>query len=306
VDNRYGLSNNAETFANKAQLAHYEATRAQFEAFAANGWDSHKMTIYWMLNNHWPSFFGNIFDYYLRPGGAYYGAKKGLRPLSVVFDSYATGAQDQAKVTVINQTPNDQQKLRVRVRMYDLRGNVRFDRTQDNLGVMSGGATQAMTLPPGPPDSTVFFVRCQLFDNARTMVADNVYWQSQQPDDLGDPDNDSAFELQQVSWADMTPLNSMTPVALGVDAKRTYDTAENAVVIRLHNDSPNIAFFERAELLPTGDGDEILPIQYDDNYVTVFPGEVAEIRGVIPTSATTAKWVRVSGYNTAPIVVPVR
>ena len=56
-----------------------------------NGWASHKMTIYWMLNNHWPSFFGNIFDYYLRPGGAYYGAKKGLRPLSVVFDSYATG-----------------------------------------------------------------------------------------------------------------------------------------------------------------------------------------------------------------------
>ena len=61
-------------------------TRAQFESFAANGWDGHKMTIYWMLNSHWPSFFGNIFDYYLRPGGAYYGAKKGLRPLSVVFD----------------------------------------------------------------------------------------------------------------------------------------------------------------------------------------------------------------------------
>ena len=53
------------------------------------------MTIYWMLNNHWPSFFGNIFDYYLRPGGAYYGAKKGLRPLSVVFDSYATGDHSQ-------------------------------------------------------------------------------------------------------------------------------------------------------------------------------------------------------------------
>ena len=57
------------------------------------------MTIYWMLNNHWPSFFGNIFDYYLRPGGAYFGAKKGLRPLSAVFDSYATGDHSQANVT---------------------------------------------------------------------------------------------------------------------------------------------------------------------------------------------------------------
>ena len=62
------------------------------------------MTIYWMLNNHWPSFFGNIFDYYLRPGGAYYGAKKGLRPLSVVFDSYATGDHSKANITVVNQT----------------------------------------------------------------------------------------------------------------------------------------------------------------------------------------------------------
>ena len=43
------------------------------------------MTLYWMLNSHWPSFYGNLIDYYLSPGGAYYGAKKGLRPLSVVF-----------------------------------------------------------------------------------------------------------------------------------------------------------------------------------------------------------------------------
>ena len=101
---RYGSSKGAEEFTRKAQLAHYESTRAQFEAFAAGGWDTHKMTIYWMLNNHWPSFFGNLFDYYLRPGGAYYGAKKGLQPLSVVFDSYATGDHSKADITVVNQS----------------------------------------------------------------------------------------------------------------------------------------------------------------------------------------------------------
>ena len=107
INRRYGPSRSAEKFTRKAQLAHYESTRAQFEAFAARGWAGHKMTIYWMLNNHWPSFFGHIFDYYLRPGGAYYGAKTGLRPLSVVFDSYATGDHSEAAVTVVNQTPGD-------------------------------------------------------------------------------------------------------------------------------------------------------------------------------------------------------
>ena len=305
IDLRYGPSTNAEMFANKAQLAHYEATRAQFEAFAANGWDSHKMTIYWMLNNHWPSFFGNLFDYYLRPGGAYYGAKKGLRPLSVVFDSYATGDHSSAKITVVNQTQADQRNLRVRVRTYDLQGNVRTDRTASNVFVSSGGALQVMTLPPGPPDSSVFFVRAELLDGSGKLLTDNVYWQPRWPDDVGSPANDAAFDSVQASWADMTALNYMPRVPLDVTARRSTTGGDDGVVVRLHNPTPRIAFFERAELLSERDGDEILPIEYGDNYVTVFPGESVEIRGVIPPHETPANWVRVTGYNTSPIVVPI-
>jgi exo-1,4-beta-D-glucosaminidase len=305
VDRRYGPSSSAEMFADKAQLAHYEATRAQFEAYAANGWNSHKMTIYWMLNSHWPSFFGNLFDYYLRPGGAYYGAKKGLRPLSVVFDSYATGNHSRAKVSVVNQTQTDQENLRVRVRMYDLQGNLRQDRAADHVSVTSGGAVQAMTLPRGPADSDVFFVRCQLLDHSGKVIAENVYWQSQEADDIGDPDNDSPFDLEQANWADMTALNYMAPVALDIKANQSTSAGDSGVVIHLHNPTQNIAFFERAEILSTPAGDEILPIEYDDNYVTVFPGETVDVRGAIPTAGETANWVRVAGYNTAPVVVPV-
>jgi exo-1,4-beta-D-glucosaminidase len=66
-----------------------------------------------------------------------------------------------------------------------------------------------------------------------------------------------------------------------------------------------VAFFERAEMLSTPDGDEILPVQYSDNYVTVFGGETVEIRGSALPPGAVAQWVRVSGYNTAPVVVPV-
>ena len=306
IDLRYGPSSNAEMFANKAQLAHYEATRAQFEAFAASGWASHKMTIYWMLNNHWPSFFGNLFDYYLRPGGAYYGAKKGLRPLSVVFDSYATGDHSSAKVTVVNQTQTDQKNLHVRVRFYDLQGNVRADQSADNVFVSSGGALQVMTLPRGPADSSVFFVRCQLTDGSGKPITDNVYWQSQWPDDVGSPSNDVAFDSMQASWADMTALNYMSPAPLEVTARHSSDEGDDGVVIRLRNSTSAVAFFERAEILSTSDGDEILPIQYDDNYVTVFPGETVEIRGVVPPNGPAANWVRVAGYNTSPVTAPIK
>jgi exo-1,4-beta-D-glucosaminidase len=62
LEKRYGPSTNVEDFVRKAQLAHYENARAQFESFAACGWETHKMTVYWMLNSHWPSFYCNLID----------------------------------------------------------------------------------------------------------------------------------------------------------------------------------------------------------------------------------------------------
>jgi exo-1,4-beta-D-glucosaminidase len=305
VDRRYGPSSAAEEFARKAQLAHFENTRAQFEAFAANGWSNHKMTIYWMLNSHWPSFFGNIFDYYLSPGGAYYGAKTGLRPLSVVFDAYANADHTQAKITVVNQTPVQQKHLRVRVRVYDLEGMLREDRHADVLQVDSGGAVQAMTLPRFPDNSPVFFVRCQLLDANEKVLSENLYWQSQKDDDVGDPKNDGAFGLNPASWADMTPLNTMPQVPLELSAEHLPSSGPNGVTIRLHNPSAHIAFFERAVISAAKDGYELLPLEYDNNYVTVFPGETVQIRGLLRQSAR-ATWVSVDGYNTPHTAIAIK
>jgi exo-1,4-beta-D-glucosaminidase len=104
----------------------------------------------------------------------------------------------------------------------------------------------------------------------------------------------------------MTPLNYLPRVPLGVTAQgSTNGAGQQVVTMRLHNATKQLAFFERAELTSTRDGDEILPIEYTDNYVTVFPGETTELRAVIPNPSARANWVRVTGYNTPPIVVPV-
>jgi exo-1,4-beta-D-glucosaminidase len=305
LNNRYGPSTNVEEFVRKAQLAHYENTRAQFENVAASGWATHKMVGYWMLNSHWPSFYGNLIDYYLSPSGSYYGAKKGLRPLSVVFDYYATGSNSQARIIVFNQTPGEVHGLRVRVRIYDLDGKVRDDRSADGIAVPFNGATQVIVLPRYPGSSPVFFVRCQLYDNSGKLVVENTYWQSQKDDDLGPRRNDMVMTLRQEKWADMTALNTMPPVAVEVEATQTKIDKESHVTIRLHNPSGHIAFFERAAISTARDGDEILPIQYDDNYITVFPGETAEIHGIVPKGANSS-WVKLEGYNTPATAVSIK
>jgi exo-1,4-beta-D-glucosaminidase len=102
----------------------------------------------------------------------------------------------------------------------------------------------------------------------------------------------------------MTALNSMPAVAVETEATRTEGGKESRVTIRLHNPSKHIAFFERAAISTERDGNEILPIEYDDNYVTVFPGETAEIHGTVRTGAK-ARWVKLEGYNTPATAVPI-
>jgi exo-1,4-beta-D-glucosaminidase len=97
----------------------------------------------------------------------------------------------------------------------------------------------------------------------------------------------------------------MTPVPLDVTASRSPNPSDNRVAIRLHNPSSHVAFFERAELSSTPEGDEILPVEYSDNYMTVFPGETVELQGQ-PWTGTPANWVRVTGYNTPPVTVAIK
>jgi len=111
--------------------------------------------------------------------------------------------------------------------------------------------------------------------------------------------------LRQDNWADMTALNTMPPVTVETEATQTKIGKESHVTIRLHNPSEHIAFFERATISTKRDGNEILPILYDDNYITVFPGETAEIHGIVQQSAQ-PRWAKLEGYNTPAISVPIK
>ncbi len=301
VDKRYGPSNSAAEFSEKAQMAHYENTRAQFESFAASGWEDHKMTLYWMLNSHWPSFFGHIIDYYLDPGGAYFGAKKGLRPVSIVYDYYATGDKSTAKIHVVNQTLKPLTNLSASVEFINLDGAVKYTNKKDHLEAGSLSSVLGMEVPRVQGLTSAFFVHCQLKDGAGHLLADNVYWQSTTDDDLGPPKNDNAFALSQEIWADLTALNHMETVEVGLaGTKREADGWVN-VSVTLTNRSKSPAFFLRAAVVDGAEGGEILPVTWDDNYVTIFGGESKSLQARYRASdaAGATPFLRVEGHNFA-------
>ena len=102
----------------------------------------------------------------------------------------------------------------------------------------------------------------------------------------------------------MTALNTMPAASVEIKALQKKVGNESYVTIRLHNPTAHIAFFVRATISTEKDGNEILPIQYDDNYITIFPGETTEIHATLWKGAKPA-WVKLEGYNTAASSTPI-
>lgn len=305
LETRYGASSNAEDFSTKGQLAAYEDARAKYESYATH-WSNRKMTINWMLNNHWPSFFGHLFDYYFKQGGGYFGAKKGLQPVGVVWDYYATGDRSQAHVYAVNQNSEPLNNVGLSVRFYDLDGVQKHVVETKNLSVPANSSTEALTVARVPGLTSVYFVRCQMSDSSGKPLAENVYWESPAGDDLGPAGNDSQFQVKWSQLADMTSLNTMPAVRVVVAGTFENVNGETRAHIRVSNNSKHVAFFLRAEIVNDSSGNEVLPICYDDNYITVFPRESRTIEAVVDTSVLGGHkpLVRLEGYNVPGQAVP--
>ena len=109
--------------------------------------------------------------------------------------------------------------------------------------------------------------------------------------------------LEITAWADMSALNTMPRGELNVSAQVHSSDAngEQHVTITLANPGGHVAFFVRAEVTRGMDGEEILPITYDENYITIFPRETRTIDATFSGSSLKdqASALRVEGYNIA-------
>lgn len=302
---RYGPSSSAEEFSKKAQLAAYEDSRAKYEAYATH-WSNRKMTINWMLNNHWPSFFGHLFDYYFKQGGGYFGAKKGLQSISVVWDYYATGDRSQAHVYAVNQQSQPLSNINVSVRFYSLDGAQKHITEAKSLSVPAYSSLDALQVARVPGLSPVYFVRCQMTDGSGKLLAENVYWESPTGDDVGPASNDVQFKVNWERLADMTALNTMPSARVAVTGTYEDVNGETHAHIKISNSSKHVAFFLRAEISADAGGNEVLPIRYDDNYITVFPNESQTIEALVDASllAGHKPVVKLEGYDVASQVTP--
>jgi exo-1,4-beta-D-glucosaminidase len=300
ISKRYGAAADLSDYAAKAQLLNYESVRAQFEAYGANAYTLAQGTIYWMLNSAWPSLHWNLYDYYFKPGGSYFGAKKALEPVHILWD-YNTN-----DVKIFNSTLTDASNLTASVGVYNIPDLALKYSYQATMDFPANTSTLAFNIPPISGLTTTYFLRLQLKEPSGAAISNNVYWYSSSPDVLG---SFNWYRTFVTSYADLSGLNSL-PINTSVDAStvRNRSKGTETVTITLNNrDSAHVAFFARTELTAGDGGLEVLPINYTDNYATLWPGEAMTIVAVYATSDLGGQPVhlRIRGYNVPEFSIPV-
>jgi exo-1,4-beta-D-glucosaminidase len=302
VNNRYGTTSSAADYSNKSELQNYENTRAFFEAWNSHEYTQSFGTIFWMLDNAWPSVHWNLYDYYFKPAGGYFGTKKANEPVHIAYD-YAG-----RNVFVVNSTLNPSSGLKATVTLYNVPNLTQAYTTEATVNATANASTKALTIPATVSGlSPTYFIRLQLKDSAGAVVSNNLYWYSTTADVLG---NKSNWYMTAVkTYANLTGLNSLASnPSLTAAASRTVTGDQETVRITLSNASTtNIAFFVRPEVTAGNGGNEVLPVNYTDNYVSLWPGESTTVTATYQSGDLGGQtpYLRVRGYNVPTASIPV-
>jgi len=287
---RYGKSDSVEDFATKSQLQTYEGVRAMYEAYSRDKYQSTGV-IQWMLNNAWPSMIWHLYDYYLRPGGGYFGAKRAMESLHPVY------GYDDRSIWVVSSQYAETWKLKLTTKIYSLDMTEKF--SQENIVSAGPDSTEKIfTLPDVSGLSPTYFLVLRLENGAGKLVGSNFYWLSSKPETL-DWAKSNWWMTPTASYADFTALSQLPKVKLKESDSTEGKDSDAITHVTLKNPSNSLAFFVRLKVNKGAKGDEILPVIWEDNYISLLPGEKREVTATYHASdlGSAKPTVEISGWN---------
>jgi exo-1,4-beta-D-glucosaminidase len=139
---------------------------------------------------------------------------------------------------------------------------------------VSGDSSMRVTTLQEQTTSAPYLLDLRLTDAAGHPISTNFYWLSNRMDALSDS---STWYMTPVkNYADFTALRSMPQSAVNVRANSSSSGGTGTTRVTLTNPSKAIAFFLRLQV--TGrDGEEVLPVEWEDNYISLLPGETRSV-----------------------------
>jgi exo-1,4-beta-D-glucosaminidase len=288
LEKRYGPSDNLEQFAYKAQIMNYELIRPMFEAFRANKGIATGV-VQWMLNAAWPKMYWQLYDWYLNPNGAFYGTKKACQPLQLIYD------YSSRSIFLVNDTLTGYGNLTAEIRIFDSNSKEIFKNKQP-VSSQTGSSNEIFKLPDFPGITATYFLDLRLIEKGGTQIASNFYWLSTKPDILDYDAKVEPWEYYTPSkqYADYTLLNSLAPATIEIRQEMQNDN--NGLTVELANIGSTIAFGIKLDVVEKETDDNIVPVFWQNNYITLLPNTRRIISVRFNEDASKVK-LNVHGWN---------
>jgi exo-1,4-beta-D-glucosaminidase len=269
-----------------------------FEAFARNKYRATGV-IQWLLNNAWPSTIWHLYDYYLVPAGGFFGTRKACEQVHV---QYST---DDRSIVVVNGLDRPLPGLKVAAKVYNLDAAEKYSR-EVSLAAPADSSTRAFLLPELSGLTTAYFLKLSLRDPDGKSLSENFYWLSTQPDVM-DFEKSEPLALHQKSFADLTGLNSLPQARVKFSVQGRLRGEEGAVSVAEENTGSSVAFMVHLRLAEGKGGADVSPVLWDDNYVSLLPGEKRTISGRWRKADSDGgvPVLEVDGWNVTPASLPV-
>lgn len=292
LQGRYGTVKNIRDYIAKAQAQNYEAHRAMMEAYGLRKYHTATGVVQWMGSNPWPGLIWHTYDYYLYPAGTYFGMKKSMEPLHIM---YSYGSR---KVYITNTLQHRFEGLKAEATIYNLDGARAFSGTATTT-VEPDSIVQCFDLSTLSDLPGVYFLRLQLKDAQGEVKSINWYWLSQKEDVL-DWKKSTWYVTPETAYTDYSALQTLSKTSLKVTAAGGTTTRDSiAHELTVTNTGSTVAFQVHLRALKGPSGDDILPLIFDDNYFELAPGETRVIRCAFANrdAAGAIPFFRVSAWN---------
>jgi exo-1,4-beta-D-glucosaminidase len=291
---RYGAATSLDDYERKAQAMAYDNERSMFEAYGRNKYTSTGV-IQWMLNNAWPSLIWHLYDYYLVPAGGYFGTKKAQEIVHIQYD------YNDNSVAIVNGTYNPIAGLEATARLFNIDGK-EIDSHNAKVDLPADAAVKAFDLPKPANLSTTYFLKLYLHDGSGKLISDNFYWLSTKLDTLDWSKRKDTVYTPQKEFADLTALNSLPQVKLEMTSTASQEAGKGTIIVKVKNPSPSVAFQVHLRVTKGKDGDDLVPIFWDDNYFSLLPGEDKSVTATFDATDAEGKSpvLELDGFNIAP------
>jgi len=289
LENRYGKPLDIKQYIAEAQAQNYEAHRAMMEAYGLHKYHTATGVVQWMGSNPWPGLIWHTYDYYLYPAGTYFGMKKSMEPLHILY-SYANN-----EVDIINSWLQPFSGLKAEATIYDLDGTQKYANVA-TVDVDADGTAKCFTLPGTDGLSDTYFLKLQLSDAQGRVHSINWYWLSKKADVLNWKKS-KWYTTPETAYTDFSGLQSLAKTALKVSYATTKGADSTSHEVTISNTGKTVAFQVHLRALKGQRGDDILPVIFSDNYIELAPGESRVIRvtyankdaeGIMPYFLTSA------------------